>query len=656
MPSLAATDTRSIVETAVRIRVFEAKLLELFQGGSLSGTVHTCIGQEFCAAALHPHLRKGIDAFFATHRGHGHYLAYGGPEDALLAELMGRAGALCLGRGGTQNLCFRRFFSAGIQGGSAPIATGYAWAMKRRREGAIAVAQIGDGTLGEGTLYEAFTFAALLGAPVLFLLEYNGWAQSTDVRTTTPGDVLQRASGFGLDVDWIKDDDPDQLHEHLGRVVSKVRRGIPFLQVVETRRLMAHSKGDDNRPRDLVESLWRADPLSRILDEDESVPAFEASAKESLCRIVSSVQESPTLECQFDCSLPLSNEEVESENIRSDADEGNEYGKVSEELNRALHAMMTEHPEVILIGEDLLDPYGGAFKVSRGLSSRFPEQVFSTPIAEAGIAGVANGLALAGMRPIVEIMFADFATLAADQIVNFAAKFHAMYGGRITCPVTIRLVSGGGRGYGPTHSQSLECLFLGIPGLRVVAVSHRHDPGRLLSHVVLHDEAPTIFVENKLLYASRPASRPPLDLENQAVVRADGSYPPLYYTHSRKQADVTLVTYGGMAMVAEQAMQRLIEEYETRFDYVILTQLWPLDVDEIVDSVGRTKRLVVLEENTPDYSVASAVISAVAQRISGGFACRAVGSHPVPLPSVRHLEQEVLPSISRVVEAVVSIL
>src|SRR5271166_5712401 len=92
MPSLAATDISSIVETAVRIRVFEAKLLELFQGGWLSGTVHTCIGQEFCAAALHPHLRKGIDAFFATHRGHGHYLAYGGPEDALLAELMGRAG------------------------------------------------------------------------------------------------------------------------------------------------------------------------------------------------------------------------------------------------------------------------------------------------------------------------------------------------------------------------------------------------------------------------------------------------------------------------------------------------------------------------------------------------------------------------------------
>ncbi len=257
---------------------------------------------------------------------------------------------------------------------------------------------------------------------------------------------------------------------------------------------------------------------------------------------------------------------------------------------------------------------------------------------------------------MVEIMFADFATLATDQIVNFAAKFHAMYGGKVTCPVTIRLVSGGGRGYGPTHSQSLECLFLGIPGLRVVAVSHRHDPGALLRHAVLNDEAPTVFVEHKLLYAARPAACPPLDLEHHSVTGVDGHYPPLCYKPAEGKADLTLVTYGGMAGVAEQAMQRLIVESETRFDYVILTQLWPLDLDEIVDSVRRTGRLVVLEEHTPDFSVSAAVISGVAQRIAGGFACRAVGARPVPLPSVRHLEDEVLPSVDRVVSAMASIL
>src|SRR3954469_17440452 len=104
---------RSVLETAARIRAFEMLLLDLFKQGLLAGTVHTCVGQEFCAAALHPHLVEGVDAFFATHRGHGHFLAYGGPADALLAELMGRHGALCLGRGGTQNLLFQRFFSAG---------------------------------------------------------------------------------------------------------------------------------------------------------------------------------------------------------------------------------------------------------------------------------------------------------------------------------------------------------------------------------------------------------------------------------------------------------------------------------------------------------------------------------------------------------------
>ena len=151
---------------------------------------------------------------------------------------------------------------------------------------------------------------------------------------------------------------------------------------------------------------------------------------------------------------------------------------------------MAADRDVILIGEDLLDPYGGAFKVSRGLSTRFPDQVFSTPIAEAGIVGLSNGLALAGMRPVAEIMFADFVTLAADQLINFAAKFHAMYGGKVACPLTVRLVSGGGRGYGPTHSQSLEGLFCGVPGLRVIALSRRHDPAELLGQAVLPRRQP----------------------------------------------------------------------------------------------------------------------------------------------------------------------
>jgi pyruvate/2-oxoglutarate/acetoin dehydrogenase E1 component len=266
-------------------------------------------------------------------------------------------------------------------------------------------------------------------------------------------------------------------------------------------------------------------------------------------------------------------------------------------------------------------------------------------------------MALAGMRPVAEIMFADFATLAADQLINFAAKLHAMYGGRATCPVTVRLVSGGRRGYGPTHSQCTERLFCGIAGLRVLALSQRHDPARLLRRAVLEDDAPKVFVENKVLYTLRPARTPPADFELTLTQAAEGHYPPLCYqpAHGRKP-DVTVVTYGGMTAVAEAAMKELLIERELSFDYVVLTQLWPLDVNAVVESVRRTGRLVVVEEIEPVFGVASAVIAGVARALPRGFACRAVGARPVPIPAVRDLEDQVLPSADNIVRAVLEIL
>jgi 2-oxoisovalerate dehydrogenase E1 component len=650
--TLSESPLDALIVEAVRIRVFETRLLDLFKAGLISGTVHTCIGQEFCAAALHPHLRPGVDAFFATHRGHGHFLSYGGSEGALLAELMGRDGALCLGRGGTQNLNDGRFFSSGIQGGSAPVATGFAWALRRRGEDAIAVAQIGDGTLGEGAVYEAFTFAALLRAPVLFLLEANGWAQSTDARTTTPGDILRRAEGFGLEAAWASDEDPATLHELLGRAVARVRRGAPFLQVIETRRLMAHSKGDDNRAPELVEALWERDPIRRLGEARRAASARRA-AELAMDATIKDVAARPPLRFGADLALPPGRGVVTDGRIRSEGRADRAYGRVAEELNRGLHEVMAADRYVVLIGEDLLDPYGGAFKVSRGLSTRFPDQVFSTPIAEGAIVGVSNGMALAGMRPVAEIMFADFATLAADQLINFAAKFHAMYGGKVVCPITVRLVSGGGRGYGPTHSQCLESLFCGVPGLRVLALSRRHDPAALLDLAVRHDDSPKVFVENKQLYPLRTADTAPADLRLLPSRRENGGYPPLCYApQGDVVADVTVVTYGGSAEVAERAMRQLIETEELRFEYIILTQLWPLEIDEVLDSVRRTGRLVVVEENHPAYSVGAAVIAEVAQRHAGRLACRTVGARAVPLPSARHLEDEVLPSAEVVAFAV----
>src|SRR5262249_45403215 len=270
---------------------------------------------------------------------------------------------------------------------------------------------------------------------------------------TTPGDILQRAAGFGLPAHRMSDEDPGQLSEHLAQVVQRVRRHGPFLQIIDTRRLMAHSKGDDNRPKDIVDALWQADPLARLASGDRTLAERGERAQAATIRAAADVLARPQLKHGRVSALPPSS--LERSSLELHADRGDRaFLRGAEELNRALHALMRNDRDVVLLGEDLLDPYGGAFKVSKGLSTDFPDQVFSTPIAEAAIVGVANGMALAGLKPVAEIMFADFATLTTDQLVNFAAKFHYMYAGGVTCPVTVRLVSGGGRGYGPTHSQS----------------------------------------------------------------------------------------------------------------------------------------------------------------------------------------------------------
>ncbi len=173
---------------------------------------------------------------------------------------------------------------------------------------------------------------------------------------------------------------------------------------------------------------------------------------------------------------------------------------ILEALNAALQNALASDERVVIMGEDILDPYGGAFKVTRGLSDSFPDRVITTPISEAGIVGVAAGMALRGLLPVVEIMFGDFITLIADQVINHAAKFRWMYNNQVRVPIVIRTPMGGRRGYGPTHSQTMEKFFIGVPGLRVLAPNTFSDPGDLLSKAIFEDNDPVLFIENKLLY------------------------------------------------------------------------------------------------------------------------------------------------------------
>ena len=331
---------------------------------------------------------------------------------------------------------------------------------------------------------------------------------------------------------------------------------------------------------------------------------------------------------------------------------------VLDSLNTALKRTFARDERVYLLGEDVLDPYGGAFKVTQGLSTAYPDRVISTPISEAGIVGVASGMALRGLLPVVEIMFGDFLTLAVDQVINHLVKFSWMYNDQVSVPVVIRTPMGGRRGYGPTHSQTLEKLFLGVPGLRVLAPSTAGDPGQLLEHAILHDRMPVLFIENKLLYLSPMLKEISSSdfLVSPSSNGADGSYAEPYTLtiQGAPDAGLTIAAYGYMAELARQAALKLAYEMEIFVELVIPTQLAPFQVNAILDSTTRTGRLLVVEEGTLSSGWGAEVVARIIESAGGKqISARRLGAMELPVPASGVLEEAVLPGIDDIIQIAV---
>ena len=326
-------------------------------------------------------------------------------------------------------------------------------------------------------------------------------------------------------------------------------------------------------------------------------------------------------------------------------------------LNGALLDLFERRDDVYLLGEDVLDPYGGAFKVTQGLSTRFPERVLTTPISEASLFGVAAGMALRGYRPILEIMFGDFVALGFDQIVNGIGKFREMFDDQVTLPLVVRTPMGGRRGYGPTHSQSLEKLLVGVPGITVVAASECHDLGALLTAAVEDDE-PVFFVENKLMYG-RPVRRPENGyVDGLRCVESGGRYPSLTFSGTDAGGgSATLVTYGGMLPIVLEAATRLILERELFTEVVALSQLQPLELEPVLESVARTGALVTAEEGTRTGGIGAEIAARVQEAAWDDLQrpIERVGARDGIIPAARTLEEAMLPGVEDVVEAVMAV-
>jgi 2-oxoisovalerate dehydrogenase E1 component len=638
---------RRLVEQALLIRAVETELLRLFAAGRLHGTIHTCVGQEFSGVVIGRELRDG-DFVTSSHRCHGHFIGATGNWQGLIDEIVGNARGVCAGIGSSQHLYSPQFISNGVQASLLPVAAGVALDRQRRDTGNLVISFIGEGTLGEGLTYETFNFDCLHGLPHLVVCENNYYIQSTPQAESVAGDILQRAGSFGMRCAVADTWNPGALQETARALMEEVRHGRPGFLLVRTFRLNAHSKGDDTRDKEEIGWFNDHDPLTTLVRDFPELSDLHDGLLRQVRRYADEALTVASCDpaLYFRDQLPI---RIHRGWTAVPPDGGD--GRLVQRLNAFYDGYLRDRPDAYFLGEDIADPYGGAFKVSRGFTTSFPDRALTTPLSEACITGVGIGLAITGARPLVEVMFGDFMTLTVDQLVNNASKFHHMYNRKVSCPVVVRAPMGGRRGYGPTHSQSLERLFVGLDNCLALSLHSLADPKVQLA-ALGEQLAPTVLFENKTDYTNRLFTPP----DGFVLERDDTAFPTFRLRPDGAEPTATIVSYGGMARIVCDAVLMLFERADVLAEVIVPTCLHPLDMTPIVASTTRTGVLVVVEEGPSYASVGAEILAAAVEQGGAGFRALRLGKRPVAIPSVPALENQTLPTADRLCRELAALL
>jgi len=603
-----AEAAKRLLSDMLLIRRFEEKAAEGYALGKIGGFLHLYIGEEAVAVGATSVLRPD-DYAISAYREHGHCLAKGSDPKRVMAELYGRRDGLSKGKGGSMHLFDRSTNFLGghaIVGAHLPIAVGVAFAIKYRGGDQVIVCYFGDGAVPEGEFHEAMNLAALWKLPVIFLCENNRYAMGTSVeRALAQTEIWKFGQTYGIPAEKVDGMDVLAVRDAVGRAVARTReQKIPALIEVDTYRYRGHSMRDPAgavyRTKEEVEREKLRDPI--VLFRDKIITA----------------------------------------GLLSEGDIRAVVMTYREALNMALREEMRRDPGVFVIGEEV-GLYEGAYKVTQGLLKEFgPQRIVDTPIAESGFTGVGIGAAMAGLRPVVEMMTFNFALLALDQIVNSAAKMYYMSGGQFNVPIVIRGPGGPAAQLAAQHSQSMETYFYHVPGLKVVRPTTPMDAKGLLKSAI-RDDNPVIFIESETLYNVKgevPEDPDFLIPLGKAIVRREGT-------------DVTVIAYMGMMYRAMEAAEEL-EKEGISVELVDPRTLRPMDTETIIKSVRKTHRVVVVEAGAGFAGMGSEIAASVTEQAFDDLDApveRVTGAN-APMPYARNLEKLKTPSKDWIVAAV----
>jgi 2-oxoisovalerate dehydrogenase E1 component len=647
---LAPIELIDAYRSMLTVRLFEERVFELRRADVFAGSIHLCAGQEAvpvgALAALDPD-----DRVVATYRGHGWAIACGVPLDRLMAEICQRATGVNGGRGGSAHLMAPEFGLLGensIVGGGMPIAAGAALAAQVGGTGRVVAVSIGDGATSQGATHEALVFAAYRKLPLVVVCENNRWSEMTPIDRIVPiEDLSARVAGLGIAGARVDGNDPAAVRDAVAGAAARARAGEgPTFIEARCHRLWGHYNADTEhyRPGHDREAAQAADPvlsLKRRLAEAGVAERELTELERSVTDAVDAAVRDATAAPAPDPASARAHVHV-APAAAADTGEPREeheltYGKA---VNEALRRELAARPEVVVYGEDV-GHAGGIFGVTRTLQEEFGERrVFDMPIAEAAILGSAVGAALEGLRPVVEIMWADFMLVALDQLINQAANVRYVSGGRHGAPLVVRTQQGATPGSCAQHSQSLEALIAHIPGLRVGIPSTPQDAHSMLRAAVADDD-PVVLFEARALYQRRQAVTVggPCEAVGGARVRREGD-------------DLAIFSWGPTALAAEEAADSLAAR-GIHATVVDLRWLSPLDDETIGAAVARTNRVLVAHEANVTGGFGAEIAARIGERHFGDLDApvRRVGAPDVRIPPAPVLQEALLPSAASIEQA-----
>jgi 2-oxoisovalerate dehydrogenase E1 component len=664
-----APELLELYRQMVRIRQFELRTAELYRDAIVPGFVHLSVGQEAVAVGVCSQLRTD-DVITSTHRGHGHVMAKGLDMTGMFAELMGRATGICGGFGGSMHIAdpgLGVFGANGIVGAGLPIAGGAALAASMAATDAVAVAFFGDGAVATGAFHEAVNLAALWHLPLLLVCENNGFSEFSRTSDQHPVSMSERARGYGIAHESVDGNDVQAVARSAAQFLERLRRGEgPFLLEAVTERVHGHYEGDQQRYRS-PDDPPVADPIERFAavllsggQGQDDIDAIDGAVRAEVELAAATAQDAPWPAVERIRELGDVAHLVASYNAASDTTaaaasasraaaapvaDGRPLPELrgSQAVRLALDDALAEDDRVFVAGIDV-GAGGGVFGITKGLAAKYPGRLLDTPISETAIMGLGVGAAMAGRRPVVELMYLDFVGVCLDQLMNQAAKLSFMTGGATEVSMVVRTQFGVGRSSGSQHSQSLEILLAHIPGLVVLMPATVADMyGLLRSAIEL--PGPVVVIENRMLYEIKGPAPPP------------GHRTPIGQAEvARAGTDVTIVTVSRARYLGLEAAE-LAAADGISCEVIDLRTIAPLDVDTVLASLARTGRLITVTEASGDFGVGAEL---AARAVDAGFwsldaPVRRVSGRPTPVPYSPPLERAWLPSVEGLLAEIHSI-